>query len=137
MIQARIGQSKKSEPPDREKIFAKLVMEGPINSAMRFLIEEGNGDVLPLSDDVMLQLRQKAEEAKIGSLLRGPVQEVIESLFIPINGQMVREAVLRTKGSGGPSGVDANGFKRILSCKSFKKSSTALCEALATLTKTL
>jgi hypothetical protein len=65
------------------------------------------------------------------------VQEVIESLFIPINGQMVREAALRTKGSGGPSGVDANGFKRILACKSFKKSSTALCEALATLTKTL
>jgi hypothetical protein len=75
------------------QIFAKLVMEGQINSAMRFLSEEGNGGVLPLSDDVMLQLRQKhpeAEEAKIGTLLRGPVQEVIESLFIPINGQMVR-----------------------------------------------
>ena len=140
MIQARIGKSKKSEPPDRAKIFAKLVMEGQINSAMRSLSEEGNGGVLPLSDDVMLQLRQKhpeAEEAKIGTLLRGPVQEVIESLFIPINGQMVREAALRTKGSGGPSGVDANGFKRTLACKSFKKSSTALCEALATLTKTL
>ena len=68
MIQARIGKSK--------KIFAKLVMEGQINSAMRFLSEEGNGgDVLPLSDDAMLQLRQKhpeAEEAKIGTLLRGP-----------------------------------------------------------------
>ena len=35
MIQARIGKSK--------KIFAKLVMEGQINSAMRFLSEEGNG----------------------------------------------------------------------------------------------
>jgi hypothetical protein len=106
------------------QIFAKLVMEGQINSAMRFLSEEGNGGVLPLSDDVMLQLRQKhpeAEEAKIGTLLRGPV-------FIPINGQMVREAALRTKGSGGPSGVDANGLKRILACKSFKKSSTVLCE---------
>ena len=34
-------------------------------------------------------------------------------------------------------GTLANGFKRILACKSFKKSSTALCEALATLTKTL
>jgi hypothetical protein len=140
MIQARIGKSKKSEPPDRAKIFAKLVMEGQINSAMRFLSEEGNGGVLPLPDDVMLQLRQKhpeAEEAKIGSKWGRNGKEVIESLFIPINGQMVREAALRTKGSGGPSGVDANGFKTILACKSFKKSSTALCEALATLTKTL
>ena len=117
MIQARIGKSKKSEPPDRAKIFAKLVMEGQINSAMRFLSEEGNGGVLPLSDDVMLQLRQKhpeVEEAKIGTLLRGPVQEVIESLFIPIKGQMVRQAALRTNGSGGSSGVDANGSRGYL-----------------------
>ena len=34
----------------------------------------------------------------------------------------MREAALRTKGSGGPSGVDANSFKRILEWKSFKRS---------------
>ena len=50
---------------------------------------------------------------------------------------MVREAVLRTKGSGGPSGVDANGFKRKLACTLFKKSSTELCDALAGLTRRL
>jgi len=33
--------------------------------------------------------------------------------------------------------VDANGFKRILACKSFKKSSTELCDALAGLTRRL
>ncbi|CAB4044907.1 Hypothetical predicted protein, partial [Paramuricea clavata] len=41
------------------------------------------------------------------------------------------------KGRGGPSGVDANGFKRILACKSFKHSSVALCDALATLARNL
>ena len=46
-------------------------------------------------------------------------------------GDMVRDAALRTKGSGGPSGVDANGFRRILTCKSFKRSGTELCEAIA------
>jgi hypothetical protein len=50
---------------------------------------------------------------------------------------MIRDAALRTKGSGGPSGVDANGFKRILACKSFKHSSVALCDALATLARNL
>ena len=49
----------------------------------------------------------------------------------------VREAALRTKGSGGPSGVDANGFKRILASKSFKRSSINLCESIATLTRRL
>ena len=48
-----------------------------------------------------------------------------------------RDASLRTKGSGGPSGVDSTGFKRILCCKSFKSSSTSLCDALATMTRKL
>ena len=50
---------------------------------------------------------------------------------------MIREIALRTKGSGGPPGVDANGFKRIFSCKSFKKSGVNLCEAVATMTRRL
>ena len=48
---------------------------------------------------------------------------------------MVREAALKTKGSGGPSGVDSNGFRRMMACKSFKKSGTNHCSAIATMTK--
>ena len=44
---------------------------------------------------------------------------------------MVRETALRTKGAGGPSGVDANGLRRIMASKSFKQSSSRLCEAIA------
>ena len=50
---------------------------------------------------------------------------------------MVREASLKTKGSGGPSGVDSNGFLRMMACKSFKKSGTNLCSAIATMTRRL
>ena len=50
---------------------------------------------------------------------------------------MVREAALKTKRSCRPSGVDANGFKRMLACKSFKKSSTNICDSLATLARRL
>ena len=94
------------------------------------------GGVLPLTDDVMRQLHEKhpeAQDAKLGSILFGPVEEVHDSLYQQIDGEMVREAALRTKGSGSPSGVDANGFKRIITCKSFKKSSANLCDALATI----
>ena len=89
---------------------------------------------------VMRQLHEKhpeAQDAKLGSILFGPVEEVHDSLFQQIDGEIIREAALRTKGSGGPSGVDANGFKRILTCKSFKKSSANLCDALATMTRKL
>ena len=50
---------------------------------------------------------------------------------------MVRDAALRIKGSGGPSGVDSNGFRRIISCKSFKRSGTEVCKAIASMTKRL
>lgn len=57
---------------------------------------------------------------------------------MPVHGgEMVRDAALRTKGSGGPSGVDANGFRRILACKSFKKSGSDLCTAIATMNRRL
>ena len=115
-------------------------MEGQINSALRFLSEDGGRGVLPLTDDVMTQLNEKhptAKEAKLGSLLFGPVEDVPEIIYQEIDGEMIKEAALRTKGSGGPYGIDANGFKRILASKSFKKSSSNLCDALATLTKRL
>ena len=141
MFQRRIQKSRRnSDPPNKARIFAKLVMEGQINSALRFLSEAESGGVLPLTEDVRRQLREKhpeAQKASLGALLFGPVEEIPDSAYQQINGEMIREAALRTRGSGGPSGVDAVGFKRILACKSFKRSSTNLCDSIATLTKRL
>ena len=50
---------------------------------------------------------------------------------------MVRQTALRTKASGRPCGVDANGFRCILASKSYKQSATKLCDAIATMTKSL
>ena len=108
IIQGRIEKLKRSDPPDRSKVFAKLVLEGQINSALRFLSESSSGGVLALTE-VMTQLKQKhpsPQPAKLGSLIFGPIDnEIPESVYLEINGDMVRQAALRTKGSGGPSGV--------------------------------
>ena len=81
---------------------------------------------------------ETSQSAKSGSLLFGPIDgQYPESVYTEINDEMVRQTALRTKGAGGPSGVDANGFRRILAYKSFKQSSTRLCEAIATMTRTL
>lgn len=93
-------------------MLAKLVLEGQINAALRFVSESCSGGVLPLTDDVMEQLKEKhpnLQPAKLGSLLFGPIDD-----------DMVRQAALRIKGAGGPSGIDANGFRRIMASKSFK-----------------
>ena len=141
MIQRRLGDSRRAtDPPNRAKIFANLVMTGQVNSALRYLSDDQGGGILPLSDDVMEQLKEKHPEpqgVQLGSLLFGPIKDVPDTLYYEINGVMVRDAALRTKGSGGPSGVDANGFRRILTCKSFKRSGTELCEAIASMTKRL
>ena len=124
MIQRRLGNSRRAtDPPNRAKIFANLVMTGQVNSALRYLSDDQGGGILPLSDDVMEQLKEKHPEPQ-GVQLESLVPD---TLYYEINGDMVRSAALRTKGSGGPSGVDSNGFRRILTCKSFKRSGTELC----------
>ena len=139
-IQRRLTSSKRLEQPNKAKVFVNLVTRGQIHSVLRYLCDDNGGGVLPLSDDVMRQLKEKhpeAQEARLGSLLFGPVEDIPDSVFLEIDGEMVRDAALRTKGSGGPSGVDANGFRRLLGCKSFKKSGTHLCNAVAVMARKL
>ncbi|EDO31920.1 predicted protein [Nematostella vectensis] len=100
-----------------------LEIKGQINAALRFVSETSSGGVLGLTDDVMTQLKEKHSDpqpAKLGSLLFGPIDDAIpDTLYSEINSDMVRQAALRTKGSGGPSGIDANGFRRMLASKCF------------------
>ncbi|PFX32600.1 hypothetical protein AWC38_SpisGene2570 [Stylophora pistillata] len=141
MIQRRLGNPRRpTDPPNRAKIFANLVMKGQVNSALRYLSVDQGGGILPLSDDVTEQLKEKhldPQGIQLGFLLFGPIEDVPDSMYYEINGDMVRDAALRTKGSGGPSGIDANGFRRILTCKSSKRTGTELCEAIASMTKRL
>ena len=141
MIQRCLGDSRRAtDPPNRAKIFANLVMMEQVNLALRYLSDDQGGGILPLSDDVMEQLKEKhpkPQVVQLGSLLFGPIKDIPDTLYYEINEDMVRDAALRTKGSCGPSGVDANSFRRILTCKSFKRSGTELCEAIASMTKCL
>ena len=139
-IQARLPKTASRKPQDKTRIFANLIMEGQIKSAMRFVGKDGNHGVLSLTEEIVNQLRQKhpeAQEATLGSFLLGPIEEIPDTIFCKINGEMVREAALRTKGSGGPSGIDAVGVRRMVTCKLFKTASVKLCDALALLTRKL
>ena len=63
MIQRRLGNSRKAtDLPNRAKIFANLVMTGQVNTALRYLSDDQGGGILPLSDDVMEQLKEKLPE---------------------------------------------------------------------------
>ena len=125
-----LSKAKSQSPQDKARIFANLIMNGEINSAVCFSTENGNNGVLPLNTDVIQELKAKHPETKDPTdeaLPYGPIDDVPSVIFHQLNGEMIRSAAFRTKGSGGPCGIDANGFRRILACKSFKQSSVKLC----------
>ena len=68
----------------QHEFFANLLMSGQINSVLCYLSENNGGGVLALGDDVMAQLREKYPspyEARLGSLLFGPVEDVPDSIY--------------------------------------------------------
>ncbi len=96
IIQSRIGKFKGSNHPDKAKVFAKLVLEGQINSALRFLSETSNGGVLTLTDDVMTQVKQKHPEsqpAKLGSHFPSTSALPLKEQGFNLNKKEFRDAV--------------------------------------------
>ena len=135
-IQAKLNSITKSQ--DQARIFANLIMEGQIKSAMGFLDKDENHGILLQTEEIMNQLRQKhpeVQDAMLRALLFGPVEAIPDRIVCKINGEIVREAALRTKSSSGPSGIDAVGVRKMVTCKSFKASSVKLCDALALFTR--
>ena len=140
LIQRRLTSSRRADPLNKAKVFANLVMAGQIHSALRYLNDDDDEGVLPLNDDVIRQLKVKhpeAQKAPLGILLFRPIEKVPDVIYQQINAEMTRDAALRTRGSGGPSGIDTNGFRRMLACKSFKRSRTDPCAAVTTTARKL
>ena len=82
-IQRRLTSSHRKNEPDSARVFANLVMSGQINSALQYLRGENGGGVLPLTDDIMKQLREKhpgAQEAQLRTLVFGPTEQVPHSI---------------------------------------------------------
>ena len=73
----------------------------------------------------MRQLREKhpaVRDSHLDYLLFGPTGHLPDTMYYQINVEIARDSALRTNGSGGPSGVEASGFRRMPACSSSKKS---------------
>ena len=64
-------------------------------------------------------------------LLRREKPSVHSVVFEDIGDSMVKEAALNTKGGSGPSGLDAEGWRKILVSKSYRKINADLKRAFA------
>ena len=110
------GNTQQRSVAQEHKVFAKLMMEGKISSAINFLGDKSKGGVLETTPDVLSSLIEKhpkAEPLKLDAMLRGPIDVLSHLSFEDISGEDIFKAALNTSGSAGPSGLDALGLRRM------------------------
>eukprot|EP00794_Sanderia_malayensis_P000856 gene856-148_t len=99
-IQRRIKPKKSQE--GISQTFSKLMLQGKVHAALRFLSNESSGGVLDLSDETLKGLREKHPSPaaiKENSLLSGPIKDQ-RFLNFNINEQKIQEnSANLTKGS--------------------------------------
>ena len=135
-IQGKLKASSKPQSEERlGKTFAKLMFEGRVKAAMKLLDEQDSAGFLTLSQSTMNELKRKHPEANGADpsvLIDGQMPFVNTVMFHNITESTILKSALRTKGSGGPSGIDADGWRRILVSKNFGNVGIDLRCALAT-----
>ena len=123
-----------------ELTFVRLIEEEKVNKAIKILEKPNKGGILPLSDETIEILQQKHSEASEASdeiLLKETHQEVHPVTYESINSEMVKDAIKRTRGAAGPSGMDTDGWRLILISGNFGNVAEDLRKSIAEMTKRL
>ena len=124
-IQDRFVNSKRARSvEDISRTFAKFckVFQGKLTAAIKLLVKENSSGLLNLSYEVLAQLKEEhpvPAEIEEECLLHGPVALVPPGIFDLITEQRIFDSALKTKGFAGPSGMDAELYRRILCSKNF------------------
>ena len=91
-------------------IFSKLMMEEKVNAALKILDEDIHNSVLEPNEKVISKLKSlHPEPAKVqlDALIQGPLMPVNHAHYNGIDEHLIFKAANATKGSGGPSQMDA------------------------------
>ena len=134
MIQKKLISKKVKKGTDVLSFFSKLVLEGKISSALKYLEESAENNVMEPNYSVIKTLKDlHPSPATIQpyTLLQGPINNMHSSTFNCINEQEVQKAVNKMKGSGGPSLLDAKQWRKILCSKHYKHEGKSLREEIA------
>ena len=122
------------------KKFAKLMMEGKVHAALRLLDKRAADGVINMTEEVFRELQKlhpDGKEAKDEILLTGEVPFFDPVIFSNIDESSIASAAIRTRGAAGPSGMDADQWRRILISKNYGAVGKDLREAIAKMTQKL
>lgn len=139
-IQRRIPRpQKRDRQEDKARSFADKMRQGKVSSALRAMEAEQAGGVLPLTRETINLLEEKhpPPSEDEGLRLPGRHQTPNSVIYEMITGELVWKKSLQTHGSAGPSGLDAKGWRRLLSSTYCGSAADDLCSALAALARKL
>ena len=122
------------------KSYAKLVFQGKLSAAIKLLDSESSTGLLNITPEVLERLKEKHPEAADiahTSLFYGPTDYIPPGFFDLIDEKTIFDATTKTKGSAGPSGIDAELYRRTLCSKNFKAEGKVLREEIAVFTRDL
>ena len=115
-LQQRLPKpQEKSDIASISRRFKNLMESGNVNGAIKLITNNMGGGILPLDDETLETLHQKHPEGKEADeniMLTGPIQHVDPILYEAIDETLVLKAAQRTKGGSGPSGLDADGWRK-------------------------
>ena len=140
-IQKKLRRSQDKKKDTREKAFCRLMFLGKVGQAMKFVnSEDDTRGVHSLTEDIKRLLQDKhpkQREVQQEILLPEVANEPEPVIYEGINGMSVFKAAKQIQGSGGPTLIDADGWRHILCSKSYGKASSELCETIADFAKKL
>ena len=141
-IQERLKSSstKIDTPEHTSKIFSKLMLQGKVHAALRVLEKSSKLGIMDATAETIDELRKLHPEGREASslvLAKGEIPYFDPLVFSNIDEESIAKAALRTKGAAGPSGMDAEGWKRILISKNFGRIGKDLRTAIASMTQKL
>ena len=134
--------STKQDMEKNARVFSRLMFKSKVIAALHYTSGDVKGGVLSLDDlipinEANIQPSHQStrsilmEKHPVGRSARPDILLSPESdsthdlvLFEQITGEAIKQAVFRTRGAAGPSGVDAYLWRRL--CSSFKRASNDL-----------
>ena len=134
-----VRKNKPMHLEDNARLFGNKMRAGKVSAATRSLSKEDANGVLPINRETIRILRDKHPQANIheGIRLQGEYVPPNAVIFERITGDMIWKKAVKTKGGAGPSGLNANGWRILLSTAKFKEIAQGLRNAIACLTKKL
>ena len=138
-LQSRLPKIEgKRDIASTSKRFQAQMEKGNINAAIRIVTNNMGGGILPLNDETLSLLEQKHPEGREVNedfILQGPISTVNPIVYDVIDGSRVLKAAQKTKGGSGPSGLDADGWRKPLTSRVYGDDGRDLRTAIANVTK--